>query len=285
MTNKLQQLFLASRPISWVNTAYPFVAGYLLTQHHVDALLIIGGFYFLIPYNFLLYGINDVFDYESDKLNPRKGGVEGALIQKSEHKLILWVSVIVTLPFVIILGYLGNLSNILVLGLVLCTVLAYSLPKLRFKERPFLDSITSSFHFVGPLIYAFSFSHFTAARLVVLLAFFLWGMASHAFGAVQDIAADRLGGIGSIATVIGARTTIYFSAFLYLLAGLVLVLFGWPGIICCVVSMLYVCNVLRFRTVSDRSANLTNAGWKIFIKLNWLSGFIITLILIYLYRH
>ena len=38
--------------------------------------------------------------------------------------------------------------------------------------------------------------------------FFLWGAASHAFGAVQDVVADREAGIGSIATVIGARATV-----------------------------------------------------------------------------
>ena len=32
--------------------------------------------YFLIPANILIYGINDIFDYDTDKLNPKKGTYE-----------------------------------------------------------------------------------------------------------------------------------------------------------------------------------------------------------------
>ena len=70
----------ASRPVSWINTAYPFAAGYVMVEREIDARLVVGTLFFLIPYNLLMYGINDVFDYESDLRNPRKGGVEGALL-------------------------------------------------------------------------------------------------------------------------------------------------------------------------------------------------------------
>ncbi len=73
-----KQLFVASRPVSWVNTAYPFAAAYLLTTRQVDLTLLVGVLFFLIPYNLAMYGINDVFDYESDLRNPRKGGAHGA---------------------------------------------------------------------------------------------------------------------------------------------------------------------------------------------------------------
>ena len=83
MIDGLKKLFVVSRPISWINTAYPFVAGYLLLNGTVDTVLIIGGLFFLIPYNLLMYGVNDVFDFESDMRNPRKGGIEGATAAKS----------------------------------------------------------------------------------------------------------------------------------------------------------------------------------------------------------
>ncbi|MDF2575513.1 MAG: prenyltransferase, partial [Agromyces sp.] len=60
------QVLLSSRPISWINTAFPFAAAYVLTTGAVDALLVVGTIFFLIPYNLLMYGVNDVFDYESD---------------------------------------------------------------------------------------------------------------------------------------------------------------------------------------------------------------------------
>ncbi|MBX7557973.1 UbiA family prenyltransferase, partial [Streptomyces sp. tea 10] len=73
----LSKLFWASRPLSWVNTAYPFTAAVLLTGGIPWWLVVLGTVFFLVPYNLAMYGINDVFDYESDLRNPRKGGVEG----------------------------------------------------------------------------------------------------------------------------------------------------------------------------------------------------------------
>ena len=76
----VKQLFWSSRPISWINTAYPFGLAYWLATGDTGITLWIGALFFLIPYNLLMYGINDVFDYESDLRNPRKGGIEGALL-------------------------------------------------------------------------------------------------------------------------------------------------------------------------------------------------------------
>ena len=71
----LGTLVLSSRPLSWINTAFPFALAYYVITERVDTALAVGFFFFLIPYNLLMYGINDVFDYESDMRNPRKGGV------------------------------------------------------------------------------------------------------------------------------------------------------------------------------------------------------------------
>ena len=85
MWQTLQKLFWISRPISWPNTAYPFAAGYLVTGGRIDATWAIGTVFFLVSYNLLMYGINDVFDYESDIQNPRKGGIEGMREQRAFH--------------------------------------------------------------------------------------------------------------------------------------------------------------------------------------------------------
>src|SRR5660398_160996 len=50
-----------------------------------------------------MYGVNDVFDYESDLRNPRKGGIEGDVVRDREaarriHRGILWASAITVLP-------------------------------------------------------------------------------------------------------------------------------------------------------------------------------------------
>ncbi len=70
----IAQILLSSRPISWINTAFPFAAAYLLSTREIDATFVIGTLYFLVPYNLAMYGINDVFDYASDLANPARAG-------------------------------------------------------------------------------------------------------------------------------------------------------------------------------------------------------------------
>ncbi|MEO7673038.1 MAG: lycopene elongase, partial [Pyrinomonadaceae bacterium] len=46
---------------------------------------IVFGLYFLFPANLLIYGINDIFDFETDKLNPKKQEYE-ALVQPGDRR-------------------------------------------------------------------------------------------------------------------------------------------------------------------------------------------------------
>lgn len=275
--NAFRLLLSTSRPISWVNTAYPFVIGYLLSGGTVDAMLIIGGLFFLIPYNLLMYGINDIYDYESDILNPRKGGVEGAITPKSLHPLIMKSSIVLSTPFVIWLLFHGSLVSNITLLVVLFFVVAYSLKGLRFKEIPVLDSITSSIHFVGPLVYALSLLDFPATAWPFVMAFFLWGIASQAFGAVQDILPDREANIRSIATIFGARNTVWFAYLNYLACIIIILTQTTVTPLISIVLVTYLINIAPFLSVTDKTSSLTRAGWKRFLWINYLVGAVITM--------
>lgn len=283
----MSKLFWASRPLSWVNTAYPFTAAVLLTGGLPWWLVVLGTVFFLVPYNLAMYGINDVFDYESDLRNPRKGGVEGAVVDRSARRSVLLASCLVPAPFVLVLvGWAvmtGNLLSIAVLAVSLFAVVAYSWAGLRFKEKPFLDAVTSSTHFVSPAVYGLVLAgaDFTLGLWALLAGFFLWGMASQMFGAVQDVVPDRDGGLASVATVLGARPTVWVSAALYAGAGLLMLLTDWPGQLAALLAVPYLLNVLRFRTVTDTDSGRANAGWKTFLWLNYLTGFFVTMLLIW----
>lgn len=278
MIETIKTLFWASRPISWINTAYPFAVAYFLTTGTIDTTLIIGTLFFLIPYNLLMYGINDVFDYESDLRNPRKGGIEGSLLEPKYHRLTVVTAVASTVPFVLYLTFVGTSESTGWLYLFLFTVIAYSARGLRFKEKPFLDSITSASHFVGPAVFGLSLAGADLANgdtLLYLAAFTLWGIASHAFGAVQDVRADREGGIASIATVIGARNTVRFSFLAYLVAAGLVALAGMPNLLWAAVPYLVI--VGRFWNITDVACEVANRGWKLFIWLNFFAGAVVTL--------
>jgi 4-hydroxybenzoate polyprenyltransferase len=277
---KFRLLFATSRPISWVNTAYPFAAGYLVTGGSPDSTFWVATIFFLIPYNLLMYGVNDVFDYESDIRNPRKGGVEGAITAKKYHSLILWASGITTVPFVGVLLAMGSFVAAVTLLAVVFFVVAYSLKGLRFKEVPFLDSATSSMHFVGPLLFALALHGFPAAAWPYVIAFFLWGVASHAFGAVQDVVPDREAKIHSIATVLGARKTVWLALLCYLAASTTVAVQGGVSVIVGFTGLLYAASVMPFLHITDERSAQARAGWKRFLWLNYVAGAVITMCLI-----
>ena len=283
----LSRLFWASRPISWVNTAYPFAAVAMLTGGLPTWLVVLGTVFFLIPYNLLMYGVNDVFDYESDLRNPRKGGVEGSVVDASVRRAVLLWSCLLPVPFVVVLAAWSAVTlnglSLVVLGISLFAVVAYSWAGLRFKERPFVDAVTSATHFVSPAVYAavLTGAEPTVGLVALLTGFFLWGMASQMFGAVQDVVPDREGGLASVATVLGARPTVWLAAGLYAGAGLLMLLTEWPGPLAALLAVPYLVNVLRFRDVTDESSGRAHAGWSTFLWLNYVTGFLVTMLLIW----
>ncbi len=277
----LRTLVVSSRPLSWVNTAFPFGLTYYLYVAEFDALFVVGTLFFLIPYNVLMYGINDVFDYESDLRNPRKGGVEGALLGPELHRPMVLLSALLPLPFLVPLILWGSLLSTGVLALALFFVVAYSAKNFRFKEIPFVDSVTSSLHFVMPAVFAMALvdAELTGLSLTLLASFFFWGMASHAFGAVQDVLANREAGVGSIATAIGAKGTVRFAVVLYLVAGLTVVVTPWPLPLIAPVALLYVGALAPWWSVSDEDAWKANRSWKWFLGLNFVAGAVVVLVL------
>jgi 4-hydroxybenzoate polyprenyltransferase len=278
-----RQLLLASRPVSWINTAYPFAAAYLLSTGRIDATLIVGTLFFLVPYNLAMYGINDVFDYESDLRNPRKGGAHGAVLDRRMHRLTLWAAGLACAPFVVFLAVVGSPASWLVLAASLFFVVFYSAPPLRLKEVPFADSATSSIHFFSPAVYGLVLggATWTWPLTAVIGAFALWGVASHAFGAVQDVVADREAGISSIATARGARWTVRFALGCYAAAALVVLGSAWPGPLAAVLALPYLAAVWPYRSVTDATAETATRGWGRFLWLNQIAGFGVTLLLIW----
>lgn len=287
--NFFKTVFVSSRPLSWVNTAFPFAVGYLMTTRTIDLAFVVGTLFFLIPYNVAMYGINDVFDYESDLRNPRKGGVEGAVLAQRYHRPMLVAVAVTCIPFIVVLVALGSPMSWLVLGVSLFAVVAYSVKGLRFKEIPVLDSITSSTHFVSPAIYGLVLAGatFTPALWLILAAFFLWGTASHAFGAVQDIKADREARLSSIATALGAKVTTRVAIVEYAFAGVLLALAAglgwqesWPVFYAAFFALPYIGMCWPYRSLADEDCERANGGWRFFLVINFVVGFGVCMLLI-----
>ncbi len=195
------RLFHISRPVLWINTVGPATVGMWLSGDlwRWDFLPIL--LWLTLPFNLLIYGVNDVFDQETDAKNPRKGTLEGARIRPAEVPHIWGGVLLANLPFLIY--FVLSLPSGAVLWMLLYALLfaGYSVPPARFKARPYLDSLSNAAYafplvFV-PLALGEGPSWFAALGLMV------WSAAKHTFDAVQDIDEDRRAGITTTAVRLG----------------------------------------------------------------------------------
>ena len=220
------RLFYISRPVLWINTVGPAVVGIWLSGYlwRWEALPIL--LWLTLPFNLLIYGTNDIFDQETDAKNPRKGSLEGARILPQEVRPI-WAAVALTnVPFLVY--FLLFLPSAAILWALLYAVLfvGYSAPPLRFKARPFLDSLSNA-------AYAFPLVFVPLALSGEVLwpaagGLMAWSAAKHAFDAVQDISEDRRAGIETTAVRLGARGVVLWSGFWWTLATVCFALVNLP---------------------------------------------------------
>ena len=105
-------------------------------------------------------------------------------------------------------------------------------------------------------------------------------MASHAFGAVQDIVPDREGGIASVATALGAKATVRLAVLLWIGAGGLLLFTGWPIALAAALALPYIALAAPFWNVSDADSGTANRGWRRFLWVNYACGFLVTMLCI-----
>lgn len=210
----LRRLIEISRPVLWVNTIGTTVmgmwlAGYLWTWEILPILI-----WVTFPFNLLIYGINDIFDQETDNINARKGSYEGAHIFPNEV-VPIWIGVIATnVPFLVYFWFTLPPSAFWWMVAYSLFFTFYSAPPLRFKGRPFLDSFSNT-DYAFPLAFVpLALGHEPVWLAVVGLM--LWSIAKHAYDAIQDIEQDSDTGIKTTAVFLGVRGTLIWSGFWWL---------------------------------------------------------------------
>ena len=281
----LKEVLLTSRPFSWPNTAIPFFVGYTIGHGAITLSCIIGTIYFCFFYNYLMYGVNDIYDYDSDIKNPRKNSIEGGLVDKAKHKMMFYLIIGLNLPLLVFLLATGSVLSNIVIGLIVFFAFSYSMSPLRFKEVPILDSINSSLHFVLPLVFGLVYAGAGSLPWPAIIAFFCWGAASQALGSIPDIKPDRSAGIASIATKLGSKFTNTYSLVLYSLCCLIATIFYFPwGLLASLILLVYPLNVLFFRKFrSDANSTQYRRAWKNFIWLNLIVGFWLSQLLLFVF--
>jgi 4-hydroxybenzoate polyprenyltransferase len=222
----IRRLVHIARPVLWVNTVGPATVGMWLAGDlwRWEALPIL--LWLTLPFNLLIYGINDVFDQETDAKNPRKGTLEGARIAPEETSLIARAVILLNLPFLVYIGFLLPVGATLWMALYALLFVGYSVPPARFKARAYLDSLSNA-AYAFPLVFlplALGESPVWPAA-VGLMA---WSAAKHTFDAVQDIDEDRNVGIATTAVRLGPRGVVLWSGVLWAVSTLCFALVNLP---------------------------------------------------------
>ena len=269
------RLLLASRPVSWINTALPFAGGALAAGagEAVGAWFLPLVIWWGVAYNLYLYGINDLYDLATDRKNPRKGGAEGALLQNGDLptlRLLLLFAAFTSALF--LLTGTATVPIWCLLGIAFAT--AYSAPWfVRARAVPILDAVISATHFVIPAVAGLALGgELQQAWIAPLAAFFFWNMGSHVVGALQDVDADRRSRIATVGTLLGVRGGGLFAIALYAVAGLLLLVQGEPlqriGALLPLASILSLLPLIAGRPTHQAA----RAAWRRFMLLNLFLG-------------
>ena len=210
----------------WIYTGGTYVVGYALGMESwlafFQPVYILYLIYFFFPANVFIYGVNDYWDGETDRMNARKDGQEHRLDEGERQGLrtVLWG---VTALSVFLLFFQDTGARLIFLSF-LGLAYFYSAPPLRFKQIPFLD-FSSNMLYIMPGIFGFYLASGTFPPVVLVVAGFLHIAAMHLFSAIPDIACDREAGITTTAVLIGRNASlalclVFWTVFAFLVTDL-----------------------------------------------------------------
>ena len=224
----MRRLVEISRPVLWVNTIGTTViamwlSGYLWTWEILPILI-----WVTFPFNLLIYGVNDIYDQDTDADNDRKGGYGGAKIKPSETRMIGWGVVLTNVPFLVYFSIVlhGRWEAVAWMALYAFSFWQYSATPLRFKGRPVLDSLSNA-DYAFPLV----FVPLALGAPVVweaAIGLMAWSMAKHVYDAIQDIDEDRDAGIRTTAVAFGVRGSLIWSGFWWIVSTVLFALVNIP---------------------------------------------------------
>jgi len=228
---KSRRLFRISRPRFWIYELGPYLMGIVAASagsieiwYSIPVLIFF--VFFTYSANIYIYGINDIYDYETDKRNPKKTAYE-SLVLPEERKSLLRHIAYVTIPFLIYAFFTVSSTSLLALLAFFFFAGFYSAEPIRAKARPFLDSIFSAGHYIATAGFSYllcsellSIPIDTTTFILSLTAGMFWAIAMHAYSAVPDITADRDAKLSTVATLLKKNVTIYFCIILYTLSAI-----------------------------------------------------------------
>lgn len=225
MTNPLKLIFKISRFRFWIYTGGTYVVGYALGFNSIFDFFRLDYYVYLIYFfllaNIFIYGVNDYWDKETDKNNPKKEEKEYR-VEDKERKSLLRTLYFVGIISIILMVFQDNKERIIFLVFLFLSYF-YSAKPLRFKQTPFLD-FSSNYLYVMPGIFSYYMISKTLPPLLFLFGAFFHIAAMHIFSAIPDIQYDKEAGIKTTPVIIGEKLSLLLCLIFWgILSGIVLV--------------------------------------------------------------
>lgn len=205
-------LIRVSRPILWPVLPLVYLLGLTSADARLSTIVVLQALVLTLPMNLIGCGLNDIYDYESDRRSGRRPKIWGALV-RTEDRALVWRSVAAMVPLVLTTALATrNAWNIAATCGLLVVAWAYSVPPLRLKERPPLDSLTNGLgYFLFPFVMGYSLGADPVAMPLkyYLLALCVCGI--HALATAADFDADRAAEHRTMSVAYGRRTAAAFA--------------------------------------------------------------------------
>ena len=270
MKLSLKEVFFLSRPRFWMYVLGTFLVGMIAAgnpfEHsQVTTLLLFAfGIFFSLPANVLIYGVNDIYDYQTDIHNEKKLAYE-TVLQPKKHRNLWIITAILTLPFLLLFVW-SNTPTKIALLVFLFTGIFYSATPIRAKSKPPLDVLFSAIIYVSPAVVGYFVTGQTNIEWLAVAGGLIWAFAMQTYSAVPDIDADQKAGVHTLATLFGEKKALWFCLVCYILSASIG--FYYLGPIAIVFGLVYLIMVL----LSIYNTNKLFKYYTYFPLINVISG-------------
>ncbi|MFN4181365.1 MAG: prenyltransferase, partial [Candidatus Paceibacteria bacterium] len=253
----------------------PFLVGYTASIYNLESFsdwrFWVLLFYFLIPANILLYGVNDIADQDTDAFNTKKNNKEGKLVDY--QKLAVYIALAVSGLFSVGVFFVlpVEVRTLFILFIVLS--LGYSLPPIRLKAKPFLDFL-SNVLYVLPGFIGFMIHQDVSPNMWVYLASAFWAFAMHLFSAIPDIEPDKKAGLLTTAVFLGHQKSLVLTLFLWTAS---FVFIAYSGVLGNFLYIYLIYPILPFLLLTRKNIDIGRVYWA-YPFINGILGFLLFLV-------
>ncbi len=224
---KILLLIRTSRPSFWLLTLV-YLAAFFDAKAPLKWQFLLQMASYTFPLWLFANGINDIYDYESDRINIRKKRFQylsGGVLNPADNAFIYRSAIVAGIVVLTVSLASLNFVNVLVTSLILLSTYYYSKPPLRLKNIVFMDYICNAVGFFGYYIngYGFGCSEILCYAKMNWLNVLTWNMGVAAVVTLinmVDYDSDFKAGVKNTVVRIGLKKSSFIPFFCFLFSSI-----------------------------------------------------------------